>query len=168
MNICCADQDQRLRDSTDFETQLYLCNEAFKVPSSTLSKLQQNFKIHSQILTFTDSNLSLKLWSWNISWNFAMKAANARKTEEYHQNIIFCGNKWFWSPQWLDWNTYHRLFSSSALPLYLLFALIVILALLRSTLERWRAPTPPATVGSSSSGCLTKLFSRSRMEFHLK
>ena len=45
MNICCADQDQRLRDSTDFETQLYLCNEAFKVFSSTLSKLQQNFKI---------------------------------------------------------------------------------------------------------------------------
>ena len=129
-----------------------------------------NFNRTSKHLTFTftDSNLSLKLWSWNISWNFAMKAANARKTEEYHQDIIFCANKWFWSPQWLDWNTYHRLFSSSALPAYLLFALIVILALLRSTLERWRAPTPPATVGSSSSGCLTKLFSRSRMEFHLK
>ena len=40
-----ANQSDRLRDSTDFETQLYLCNEAFKVFSSTLSKLQQNFKI---------------------------------------------------------------------------------------------------------------------------
>ena len=26
-----ANQSDRLRDSTDFETQLYLCNEAFKV-----------------------------------------------------------------------------------------------------------------------------------------
>merc|ERR1719234_218519 len=63
------------RDSTDFETQLYLCNEAFK---------------------------------------------------------------------WLDWDTYHRLFSSSALPAYLIFASLVILALLKSTLQRWSGPQTPA------------------------
>ena len=62
MNICYADQDQRLRDSTDFETQLYLCNEAFKVPSSTLSKLQQNFKIpHIHIHRFHSQLKTLKL-----------------------------------------------------------------------------------------------------------
>jgi len=62
------------RDSTDFETQLYLCNEAFK---------------------------------------------------------------------WLDWHTYVRLFSSSALPAYLLFTLIVVLAHLRATIQRWKLPSPP-------------------------
>jgi len=68
------------RDSTDFETQLYLCNEAFK---------------------------------------------------------------------WLDWHTYHRLFSSSALPAYLLFALLVICALLRDTLQRWSlVPKSSATNGA--------------------
>jgi len=64
------------RDSTDFETQLYLCNEAFK---------------------------------------------------------------------WLDWHTYVRLFSSSALPAYLLFTLIVVLAHLRATIQRWKLPFSPSS-----------------------
>ena len=47
----------RLRDSTDFETQLYLCNEAFKVWTLTPFNSIQNTP-HSKI--------SLKLWGWSM------------------------------------------------------------------------------------------------------
>ena len=117
----------RLRDSTDFETQLYLCNEAFKVWTLTpFNSSKTRYKIpHIQ----------------EYHSNFEAEACSTANFKTLPlQFKYFC--------QWLDWHTYHRLFSSSALPAYLLFALLVICALLRDTLQRWSlVPKSSATVG---------------------
>ena len=53
-------------------------------------------------------------------------------------------------PQWLDWSTYYRLFSSSALPSYFLFSLLCLASFLQSTLARWRPSLPPPSQVASS------------------
>ena len=63
-------------------------------------------------------------------------------------------------PQWLDWSTYYRLFSSSALPSYFLFSLLCLASFLQSTLVRWRpSPPPPSQVASSVPGSVHLLAS---------
>ena len=130
-----ANQSESLRDSTDFETQLYLCNEAFKVWTLT---------------PFNYSKTSYKIPHIRKP-NFEAEHEQNVKTLPLKILLLEQINS-ISHHQWLDWQTYHRLFSSAALPAYLLFVLLVICALLRDTIQRWRTPkTPAITVGPSEN-----------------
>ena len=71
----CANQSDRFRDSTDFETQLYLCNEAFKVWTLT---------------PFNSSKTSLK-----IPHIYKLLAETCTQCQNISLEKIFCRNKKF-------------------------------------------------------------------------
>ena len=79
---CAINQFCQLRDSTDFETQLYLCNEAFKVWTLT----PFNSSKATKYLTF--ANLTFKAQTLKLKHVHTMEVANVKTLHPMNQHTL--------------------------------------------------------------------------------
>ena len=92
---CAIDQYCQLRDSTDFETQLYLCNEAFKVWTVTPFNSSKATKYLSFTnLTFKAQTLKHIQCTLYIQCNGSGKCQNTPSNEPYTLEIK-SRQRWF-------------------------------------------------------------------------
>merc|ERR1719509_253119 len=82
-------------------------------------------------------NIIIKVWMDQTADSHIFKFLRnklSRDPTDFESQLYLCNEAF----KWLDWETYQRLTTSSALPAYL-----SLLPPLRSTLRRWSAPAPP-------------------------